>query len=377
MAKSDIENAFRLIPIAPQSQHLLGFSFCGEFYYDKTLPMGLSHSCHLFERFSSALQWVSLNRLKIHSCTHILDDFLFVAPSYSNCLRDLQKFLQLADEIGLPIKEDKTLLPSTVMSFVGIELDSVRMEKRLPEDKVHKLRDTLHSIKVRKRVSLKELQSLIGLLNFACSVVTPGRAFLRRLIDLTVGVKKSHHKIRLNTEARADLAAWSIFVDGFNGISLMLPDRWESSQSLQLFTDASNIGFGGYLSNRYFAGVWPADTFWDAMHITVKELFPIVLALELWSTLLQNKCIIFNSDNEAVVHVINKQSSKDKVLMRLVRRLVMISLKCNILFQAKHVPGTNNTLADLLSRQQVPRFLETCSFPDPIPEHIPVDKLSL
>ena len=39
------------------------------------------------------------------------------------------------------------------------------------------------------KVTLKEVQSLIGLLNFAFSVVRPSRAFLRRLIDLALGIR--------------------------------------------------------------------------------------------------------------------------------------------------------------------------------------------
>ena len=57
----------------------------------------------------------------------------------------------------------------------------------------------------RKKVTLKEVQSLGGLLNFACSVIKPGRAFLRRLIDLTVGIRSPHHLIRLNKEVKEDL----------------------------------------------------------------------------------------------------------------------------------------------------------------------------
>ena len=104
------------------------------------------------------------------------------------------------------------------ITFVGIEIDSILMEKRLPLDKLDKLRKLLNSFCRKKKATLQELQSLIGLLNFACLVVTPGRAFLRRLIDLTIGLKASHHRRRLNKEARADLKAWSVFVKHFNGI---------------------------------------------------------------------------------------------------------------------------------------------------------------
>ena len=145
------------------------------------------------------------NKLGIPGCAHILDDFLFVGPpNYEACLSHLDKFLHMANVLGVPIKEEKTVLPCTTLTFVGIELDSEQMEKRLPVDKIVKIRNLLNDYKKRRKVKLVELQSLIGLLNFSCSVVTPGRTFLWRLIDLTLGLKKPDHRRHLNCEARAD-----------------------------------------------------------------------------------------------------------------------------------------------------------------------------
>lgn len=79
-------------------------------------------------------------------------------------------------------------------------------------------------------------------------------------------------------------------------------------------------------------------------------MFPIVLALEVWSVHFKNKKVLFLSDNMAVVEVINKKSSRDKSLMKLLRRLVLVSLQCNIHFRAKHIPGKLNVTADRLSR---------------------------
>jgi hypothetical protein len=97
----------------------------------------------------------------------------------------------------------------------------------------------------RKKVTLKDLQSLIGLLNFACSVIVPGRAFLRRLIDLTQGMQKPRHFIRLRQAIKEDLKIWQTFLFSFNGISFFLDETWCNSNKLNLFTDASgSIGFG-------------------------------------------------------------------------------------------------------------------------------------
>lgn len=374
LSKCDLENAFRMIPISPVDFELQAFCIDNLYYYDKTLTQGLSYSCALFETFSTSLHWMAETKLKIPGLAHVLDDFLLVGPpDYNACLSNLNKFLNMADTLGIPIKHEKTVLPCTTLTFVGIELDSVKMEKRLPLDKLVKIRGLLEEFKKRRKVKLVELQSPIGLLNFACSVVTPGRTFLRRLIDLTVGLKQPHHRRHLNCEARADLEAWATFSEHFNGKSMFLSDQWLTSSSLDLYTDSSNIGYGGYLGNKWFAGTWPEK--WNKFHITIKELFPIVLAVELFSAQLQNKCIIFHTDNIAVSHVINKQTSKEPTIMKLVRRLVVQCLRFNILFKSQHLAGSMNYLSDYLSRQQIPEFLRV--FPHPSPLRIPVPESSL
>ena len=88
------------------------------------------------------------------------------------------------------------------------------------------------------------------------------------------------------------------------------------------------------------------------MHINILELFPIVLAIEIWGAEMSNQRILFLSDNIATVYVLNKMTSKDLVMMKLVRRLVVASMNYNIMFRSKHVPGKTNYVADKLSRFQ-------------------------
>jgi hypothetical protein len=55
----------------------------------------------------------------------------------------------------------------------GIEVDSNKLKCRLPQDKIDKVNSALQSAYHRKKMTLRDLQSLIGLLNFACLVVRP------------------------------------------------------------------------------------------------------------------------------------------------------------------------------------------------------------
>ena len=335
--------------------------------------MGASSSCAIFERFSSALQFISVSHLNIPHIVHILDDFLFMGPKNSHiCQTSLVNFLNFCAHIGVPIKHEKTVTATSTISFMGLELDSILMEARLPVDKLIKARTLLSSFVKSRKVTLKELQSLLGLLNFCCQVIVPGRSFLRRLIDLTIKVSKPHHHITLNKESRRDLRAWQMFLDHFNGKQLLSEQRWLTSDTLHLHTDASGtLGFGATFETHWFSGTWPQT--WLGYDITFKELFPISLALEIWGHQLRNGCIVLHTDNEAVVHIINKQSCRVPVIMSLVRREVLASMKYNILLHAQHIPGKYNLLPDLLSRLQIAEFKAMAPhmdlLPTPIPEH--------
>ena len=75
IAKTDIEDAFRVIIIHPLDYNHLGFQWRNKFFYDCVLPMGASSSCKIFNKFSSALKRIMLNRFEASGMSHILDDF--------------------------------------------------------------------------------------------------------------------------------------------------------------------------------------------------------------------------------------------------------------------------------------------------------------
>ncbi len=150
---------------------------------------------------------------------------------------------------------EKTVGSETILAFAGIELNTLRMEAILPADKTAKCTTLLSTSLRHKKVMLREIQSLIGLLNFACSVVVPGRAFLGRLIDLTKGVKSPHHFIGLNKVVKADLEIWQSFLLDFNGRSFFLSDAWTDPLSLNLYTDAAgSLSYGGIFGSEWFFG---------------------------------------------------------------------------------------------------------------------------
>lgn len=82
LAKTDIADAFRIIPLHPDQYNLLGFSFNSHYYFDKMLCMGAAKSCRFFEDFSNALVWILHCKFHLTSIVKVLDAFyLFSLPT--------------------------------------------------------------------------------------------------------------------------------------------------------------------------------------------------------------------------------------------------------------------------------------------------------
>ena len=86
--------------------------------------------------------------------------------------------LQLCSALGVPVAMDKLESPSTVITYLGIELDSQWRELRLPLAKLNDLLQELESWFGRQKTSKCRLLSLIGKLSFAVKVVPAGYLFL-------------------------------------------------------------------------------------------------------------------------------------------------------------------------------------------------------
>ena len=159
----------------------------------------------------------------------------------------------------------------------------------MPLESIDKCLSLIASFLTRMKVTLKEVQSVTGMLRFACSLVFPVRAFLRRLIDLTVGIHSLYHFIRI-LEAKADLKLWQPFSTGFHIRSFVLEDFWNSSDKLKRHTDVS-LGFKAVCGRKWCYGKSP-DT-WLHQTIVILQFYPIVLSLYPWGCQMQNRSILF------------------------------------------------------------------------------------
>ena len=286
--------------------------------------------------------------------------------------------MDLFAHLGVPLAPGKICGPSRVLTFLGIEIDTVQHIARLPADKFAALLDLLFSWHDRHSCTKRDLLSLIGHLSFAAKVVKPGRLFLRRLIDVSTSVAQLHHRIHLSVDARQDIDWWRTFLPTWNGVSYLQDDPI-SSDDIHLFTDASALGIGGVFGRRWFA--FPLTDFscisWfpsgeDTFDINFWELLALLVAFFTWSNEFRDRQVIIYTDNMPLVYIWSR-GSRNPLIMRLVRALFLRTASHNSNLVLRHIPGHDNTLADLLSRFQVHRFFQLHPTAEEAPSQPPPD----
>lgn len=378
LAKMDVKSAFRLLPVHPADQELLGFKFNNQFYYDMCLPMGCSISCALWEKFASFLEWVTITKTGKDTLGHYLDDFIFAAKDIEGCKLLMSSFQNTCRDFGIPLAEEKTVGPKKSLVFLGIEIDTEKMVISIPEDKTIALKHSISQILGKSKITLKILQSLVGTLNFCAKAIPAARAFNRRFCDAMCGIKHPSHFIRVNEGMKSDLRVWLSFLEQFNGSLNFLEINWLSDFDLHLYTDSAGnpqLGCGVYLQGQWAYFQWPHE--WQntdiISDITFLELIPIVLAVMLFKSHFHNKKIMFHTDNIALVAILNKKTSKSKRVMQLVRPLVLYAMINNTYFKSRHISGCNNSIADSISRKQWTRFRSLAPEADVHPLPIPED----
>ena len=159
LAKVDIQSAYRMLPIHPDDRWLLGMRWEGSVFVDTALPFGLRSAPKIFTAVADALEWI-VKCEGVSSVIHYLDDFLLAgSPGSLQCARDLNTLLSSFSRLGVPVATQKLEGPTTCLTFLGIEIDTMALQLRLPQVKLVELR-ALVSTWMGKRSCTKNLNPL-------------------------------------------------------------------------------------------------------------------------------------------------------------------------------------------------------------------------
>ena len=118
---------------------MLGMEWEGNTYVDGTLPFGLRSAPKIFNSVADALEWC-ITKQGVTYIFHYLDGFLVMGPPQSDaCKANLHILEMVCARLGVPLAPEKQEGPTTTPIFLGIIIDTVRGELRLPADKLQHL----------------------------------------------------------------------------------------------------------------------------------------------------------------------------------------------------------------------------------------------
>ena len=277
LSKTDLRSAFCMFLVSQLDWPWLIFKaehpITGwvAYFVDKCLPFGASISCSLFQCFSNALRHI-VEKLtgKPHSITNYLDDFLFTDISQEGCNSLVRTFLAVCNHVHLPVADDKTEWASTQIVFLGILLDGRRFILAIPLDKREKALTMLKYLINKQKATVKQLQNLMGHLNFLSNAIHPGRAFtgciyskFSNILENKSGKVKSYHHVRLDSEF--DCQVWKLFLEQSDHLVVCrlmidLKAPYTTAVQLEFYSDASTsevLGFRGIFNKHWLYGAWP------------------------------------------------------------------------------------------------------------------------
>lgn len=361
MAKVDVKSAYRNVPVHPDDRWLMGMRWRGSVFVDLALPFGLRSAPKIFTAVADAVEWI-VRKKGADFVIHYLDDFLVMgAPETEECTLALRGLLDTFESLGLPVAQDKLEGPDTTLTFLGFELDSRRLEVRLPHGKLEELRRLVQQWKGKRSGMMRDLESLIGKLAHAAQVVGPGKTFLRRMFELKAAVQHIKGKFRLSSGFRSDILWWASFLDSWNGVRMM-SEHSQLQAKVHIWTDASgNFGCGAWdpAVGEWIQLSWAEVDRQDGLReesITAKELVPIVVACAIWGRRWVGQAVRVSCDNTGAVAAVNSGYSRSPQLMHLLRCLFFIRAHFQLEVWACHIPGIQNTVADAISRNNLSVF---------------------
>ena len=343
MFKVDLSRYFRQLPLDPGDYSLIGYVINDEVYFDKVLPMGMRSAPYIAQRVTNTIAYI--HRQMQFFFLNYVDDF--VGAELQHLIwAAYQALTTLLEELRVDTSEEKMVPPTTRLEFLGITFDSQKMTMEISEGKMADIKAELDSWLLRTAAHRREVESLIGKLQFLAKCIRAGRVFLSRLIQWIRGMDR-RKAYPIPVKARKDIAWWGRCAHQYNGVSLIWLHREPEMDSV-IATDACLVGYGGTYRNQYFRARFPEHL--RNKNIALLEILAVIVALKIWGKHLGGCYFWIHVDNEAVAAVLNSGASREESLQNVLREIALIAAQYQFIIKARHISGISNRLPDWLSR---------------------------
>ena len=348
MGKLDLKEAYYMISIHAEHRKYFRFSFENILYEFICLPFGLNTAPYVFTKLLKPVI-AFLRKLGFLSVIY-LDDLLLFGNSYSQCLENINKSIEMLEKLGFTLNEVKSCkLPSQICNFLGFILNSLTMTLELSVEKRHKIRDQLIRFKRLKSCKIRQFAQLIGVLISCCPAIQYGWAHVKRFerekylaLLKTNGDYESVMQFR--QELQEDFSWWEL------NISHRVANIAIREFQLVIFSDASLTGWEISCDANRTYGYWSESE--RLHHINYFELLSAFFGLKCFAKDLKMCNILLRIDNTTAISYINRMGGvRFRKLSDLARRIWKWCEERELFIFASYIASKDNVEADIESRR--------------------------
>lgn len=343
--KKDLKRAYRWVNVDFGDVHLLGYKIEDKFYFDLVLPNGIRSGAYIMQRVSTALRYIlqkegyDLENFLDDLASCELDDKAFTAY---DCLGNI------IAKVGLKEAEEKACPPKVEMVFLGTGLNTETMTLFITPDRVQELLLLLRSWEQKQTATLREVQSLLGKLNFVTNCVHSSQIYISRILNFLRSMKPAR-QYKVPQAVVKDIQWWKEFIPIYNYKSKMMALEWEEPDSL-VMCDASLERAGAWCQGQFFTKKFPEELLAIVSHINELECVTVTVCVKIWSQKFQGKKLMLRCDNKATVLAVNTGRSRNRVMQACLRELHHVCSLNSCVIRLKYIETRLNTIADCLSR---------------------------
>lgn len=342
---ADLARAYRQLRVCPLSIPLLGITFEQKFYLDLAPPFGCRMSAMACARTTEAVVW--LVRKQGFTIFCYLDDFVGVEKQETRAEAAYAELVSLTKDLGLHLASNKCVAPTTCLTWLGYEVNTIKMSVTIPTEKVDEVISICISWLDKTQATRSELKSLFGKLNHLASCILPASRFLARVLK-ALRDTPSEGTHALPTDLNKDLTWFIKCAKTLNGVQLLPPPQL---QSWVIESDSSLTGGGAFSPSAYFAEEYGQEYLQSSTTIAHLEALNVIHALKyLLPTEPSKYLIIVNTDNQNTQTILESGTGRDLVITACARQLWWIAAAASCNVKIVYKPGKELILADALSR---------------------------
>jgi ribonuclease HI len=269
------------------------------------------------------------------------------------CLSNIDLTKKLLISLGFIINDEKSMLiPNNYCKFLGMIIDSNKLQLSLPSEKRQRIKSELENFITLHRCKIRMFAQLVGLLVSACPAIEYGWLYTKEMERCKYLNLKANHDnydafMNIPVSLLPDARWWLKTIDG---VTHRIRD---DTYCREVFSDASTTGWGAACNAETASGQWSSSE--REYHINYLELLAAFIALKIFVKDLHNCQVLLRLDNTTAISYVNRMGGiQFPHLTEIARQMWQWCEVRKIFIFASYVRSKDNVIADAESRRNHP-----------------------